>query len=204
LVELTIDEPSPIEVIINYPLDIGSLEIGADQTVVFRPALREFFVETAPLVVAAQDSSYLFEYPLIYSNAGPGLPIGPITVSAIAEEQIILGSLAELYEYSDILPLVIAAQDVFDTNRLELEFDTTLTLSIDSTGVVTANYPRTESVGIEISANEVVSKKFVFIDTLTLVVDISDSIKTRQVIPSTIPLSLGASAGVKISLPSLI
>ena len=199
LVELTIDEPSPIAVRINYPVDTGSLEIGVNEVVVFRPALREFFTETAPLQIGAADVSYVFEYPLIFVNEGPGIPLGPITIASISEQQYLVGAAPNsIYEFSETATLVLQASsvDVATTNRIE-SFSTTVALEIAASETVALTHARQTTGNLEISASEVVNKKFVYIDSLSLSISSTAVLRSKHVTSATTGIRLDANVVVK-------
>ena len=161
----------------------------------FRPSL-EVDVENIPFkTLAASSVEYKFENSIAYQTlTGAGLPIGPISYSAISEEQQIAGALASFFDFTDIIPLTINAVGSLDTNRQEFEFDTTVTVEVDANDIVFAVYPRTATTNFEITAADSVGKTFVYNDTgLFAVTTATDIIGISATIEVT-PLVVGATS----------
>jgi len=161
----------------------------------FRPSL-EVDVENIPFkTLAASSVEYKFENSIAYQTlTGAGLPIGPISYSAISEEQQIAGALASFFDFTDIIPLTINAVGSLDTNRQEFEFDTTVTVEVDANDIVFAVYPRTATTNFEITAADSVGKTFVYNDTgLFAVTTATDIIGISATIEVT-PLIVGATS----------
>ena len=132
----------------------------------FRPSLEvdRDYVTFKSLSAVSQE--YLFEFNVDYQTlTGAGIPIGPISFSSISEEQQIAGSLANFFNYTDVVPLVIGATGELDTNRQEYEFEDVIPISVNSLGIVYALYPRADNVSLAVGATDKIGKKFVYVDS---------------------------------------
>lgn len=162
----------------------------------FRPALEVDRSYVPFKSLAAISEEYKFEYSIEYqTQTGSGIPIGPLSLWSIAEEQQIPGALANFVSIQDTIALEIAATSELGTNRNEYEFpNETVALEIDETGTIFAVYPRTETTALEIEASDTVGKKFVYDDTAQFALLTPTSIVSISGTVEVTPLSLQASS----------
>jgi len=165
----------------------------------FRPTLEvdRSYVPFKSLAVISEE--YKFEYSIDYQIlTGSGIPIGPLSLWSIAEEQQIPGALANFVSIQDTIALEIAATSELGTNRLEYEFlNETVALEIDETGTIFAVYPRTETTALEIEASDTVGKKFVYDDTAQFALITPTSIVSISATVEVTPLLIGVTSVIE-------
>ena len=190
-------------------VDTATLEIGVDwndgpgvvrdsdgktEYPYFRPTL-EAEIDTVPFkTLAATSVEYKFVYDITYQlETGSGIPIGPISVNSISEEQQVPGSLQPIYVYGDTLVLEIAATGEIGGQTERYNIDTTVDLEVEASDVISNQFVADNTVEIEVETTDTVEQLFVFDDTgvfgiatATGIVSVSASVEVTPLVVNAI------------------
>ena len=197
---------------ISVIVDTLTLEIGVDwndgvgvvrdsdgktEYPYFRPSL-EAEIDSVPFkTLAATSVEYKFVYDINYQlETGSGIPIGPISVNSISEEQQVPGSLQPIYVYGDTLALEIAATSSLGGQTERYDIDTTVDLEVEASDVITNQFVSDDTVGIEVETTDTIEQLFVFDDTgifgiatATGIVSVSANVEVTPLIVNAISIA---------------
>ena len=199
---------------ISVIVDTATLEIGVDwndgpgvvrdsdgktEYPYFRPVLEVDRSNVTFKSLAATSEEYKFEFSIEYQTlTGAGIPIGPISYSSIAEEQQIAGALANFIAVADTIALEISATGVLGQGRQTYNFNTeSVGLEVAADDTVVAVYPRTEITALEIAASDTIGKAFNYYDSASLGILTPTSIISISTTIEVTPLVVGASSVVE-------
>lgn len=194
-------------------VDTATLEIGVDwndgpgvvrdsdgktEYPYFRPTL-EAEIDSVPFkTLAASSVEYKFVYDITYQlETGSGIPIGPISVNSISEEQQVPGSLQPIYVYGDTLVLEIAATGEIGGQTERYNIDTTVDLEVEASDTITNQFVSDDTVETEVGSIDDVQQLFVFDDTGVFGIATATGIVSVSATVEVTPLVVGVITSVE-------